>query len=103
LSAQHDEGLENMNVIFASGALAKFLVARDRGASRQDLMRLKSIAEAEVPPSRAGSRREPSAAPAAPGKPAKTEVSDTSNVLEFINRAKFDRARLEREWESAPE
>jgi hypothetical protein len=24
-------------------------------------------------------------------------------VLEFIDRAKFDRARLEREWESAPE
>jgi hypothetical protein len=29
-----------MSVIFTSGALAKFLVARDRGGSRQDLMRL---------------------------------------------------------------
>jgi hypothetical protein len=101
---RHDEGLENMNVIFASGALAKFLTAPDRGASRQDLMRLKSAAEAEAPPSRAGiKRREPSAGLAAPGRPAKTGVSDTSNVLAFIDRAKFDRAPLEREWESAPD
>jgi len=98
--------------IFASGALAKFLDARDHGASRQELMRLKTAAEAEITkPSGAGSnqRRDgagPSLAP--PSKPLKigasnTEVSHRSNVLEFIERAKFDRTRLEREWQSAPE
>ena len=84
--------------IFASGALAKFLLARDRGASSQDLMKLKSAAEAEVPPSRA--KRRDGAGPSLASKPPKTSASDTSNILEF---PKFDRARLEREWESAPD
>jgi hypothetical protein len=95
------KGSEMYTKIFASGALAKFLYARDRGASHQELTRLKSVAEAEVPPSRAGSKRRDGAGP-------KIGVSDTavshrSNVLDFINRAKFDRARLEVEWQSAPE
>ena len=87
--------------IFATGSLAKFLDARDRGASRQELMRLSKAAMAEAESSRA----EPSTRSAPPVKPSKTDapVSHRSNVLEFIDRAKFDRARLEREWQSAPQ
>lgn len=95
--------------IFASGALAKFLNARYLGASHPELMRLKTAAEAEVMPSRPGSkRREPSAGLAVPGKLPKNRlaenpISHRSNVLDFIDRAKFDRAQIERSWESAPE
>jgi len=87
--------------IFASGALAKFLDARDRGASREELMRLSKAALAEQEKSRA----KPSTRPAPPVKPSKTDSpgSHRSNVLEFLDRAKFDHARLEREWQSAPE
>jgi hypothetical protein len=87
--------------IFATGALAKFLDVRDRGASHQELIRLKSAAEAEATPSRA--RQRDGAGPSLASKPPKTWGSDTSNVFEFIDRAKFDRARLEREWSSAPD
>jgi hypothetical protein len=90
-----------MHAIFATGALRKFMDARERGASREELTRLSKAAMAEQEKSRV----RPSTRPAPPSGPSKTEaaVSHRSNVLEFIDRAKFDRSRLEREWESAPE
>jgi hypothetical protein len=49
-----------MSVIFASGALAKFLNARNRGASRQELLELK-LAAMPGPPANAVPKREKAA------------------------------------------
>jgi hypothetical protein len=66
-----------MNVIFATGALRKFMNARARGASRQELAQLSAAAMAEQ------------TTRPLPRRP-------DGGVVDL------DRARLERSWESAP-
>ena len=80
-----------MQMIFGgSGALQKFLMARASGAPRAELMALKGAVISEV-------------AQTAPSRAARNEV--TARTVPTNERSAtvidFERARLEREWESA--
>ncbi len=70
-----------MTLIYAQGALQRFLTARTKGFSRDEMLAFKAAAEAERRPMTARVR---SAAPVSRGA-----VVD------------LDRARLEREWSRA--
>jgi hypothetical protein len=92
-----------MNIIHAAGALRKFLDARSRGASHQELKRLYAACEAEKPKvaarptPRRSEQRESTG-----GKIYQSEKNDRKqricDVVVYLERAK-----LEREWESAPD
>jgi len=76
-----------MNVIFATGALRKFMEARARGASRQVLTQLSAAAMAE----------QPAVASPTPFQGLIARMQDKPRVI-----IDLERARLERSWESAP-
>jgi hypothetical protein len=68
--------MRRFNTIFATGALAKFLDARERGASRDELMRLSNEAMKE--------------------RAIAKDAAQSSVVVDL------ELARRAREWESAP-